>query len=281
MKACETYVDLMMRSIDRDTTPQEEAELQAHLADCETCRRLCAAYQALETQLAATDEAPPDTLKDAVMNSIRAEKRQRSPKHLLGRFRFTAVAAVAAVLILVFSRTGVNIASNNSRASQTAMDTAAAPQAAAEFRAGDTTMQTETAKAAADVPEAAYEIAEEVESLEITADADGDLPPEAAQDNSVASSDAVEAPLSPLAEQAEALHAMGLYGDILQVSGLTEEALFALFPEITATALESGDVVYQVSLTYANTAAAAGEINIVQTYDDESDSDMCFILLTD
>lgn len=59
MRACERYIDLMMRSIDRETTPREEAELRAHMDQCAACRALYEAYRAVDTGISALEEEPP------------------------------------------------------------------------------------------------------------------------------------------------------------------------------------------------------------------------------
>lgn len=275
MKACEAYVDLIMRSIDLETTPQEEAELQAHLSSCEACRTLYVTYRQIDQNLAAIEEEPPQALTGAIMNSIRAEKQHRSPRHWLKQFRFTAVAAVAAVLVLVFARIHPDVASVTGRGAAMSNDTTAA-QAAVEFRAGDIAPAAEAAEAA-EMPEledASKETAKEEAVAEDTEAAAEEMEAPVAADESLQTS--VE-----LSEQAEALHAMGLSGDILRVTGITEEAVLELFQKVTTINLETGIVAYEVSVADADAAAAAGEIAIAQIYSDESGNDHCFIILTD
>lgn len=99
MKICETYAELILKKLSGEITPEETRELEAHLESCEACRSLYVSYLDIDLAIAETTE-PPAALKDAVMASIRTEKQQRNPLHMLKRFRFTAIAAVAAVIVL-------------------------------------------------------------------------------------------------------------------------------------------------------------------------------------
>lgn len=59
---------------------------------------------------------------------------------------------------------------------------------------------------------------------------------------------------SGLSEQADALHALGRSGDILLVSGVSDETLQALFPEAAVIDLETGRTVYEVAADAVETA---------------------------
>lgn len=278
MRACESYMDLIQRSIDQETTSQEEAALQEHLSACDGCRALYETYQLMDKKLTATQEEPPEALTGAIMNSIRAEKRQKNSKQWFKRFRFTAIAAVAAVLVLVFGRFSASEPSVRSSTSSAARDSTAAQ---AEFRAGDTSLAAgpelqKPEAAGIEMEDAAEEVA--AETVEEPAAAE---PAEVEQDDTLLEAQCENGTVygTELSEMSEALHAMGCQGDILQVSELSEERLLELFPETVTMILDSGVVLYQVPASDAATAATDGTITVNQIYSDESDSDHCFILL--
>lgn len=274
MKACENYIDLMMRSIDRETTPQEEAELRAHMTQCEACRALYEAYRAVDAGVSAAEEEPPETLTAAVMNSIRAEQRQKSPKHLLRRFRFTAIAAVAAVLVLVFARFHPDAASVTGNTASMA-------------RSADTTVLPEyqTEEDAAWIPAlddgAAMEETVEEESVEECAPETFEMPMTAAEDTADTVTAKNEEGVFNLSEQADALHALGLSGDVMLVSGSSAETLLSLFPDAVPVSLETGRVAYEAVKDAVDAAVTAGELTVSEIMEDVSGSDRCYLLLDD
>ena len=281
MKACESYIDLMMCSIDRETTPQEEAELQNHLAQCERCRALYETYRALDAGLQATEEEPPENLTRAVMNGIHAEQQERSPKHLLKRFRFTAIAAAAAILVLVFARFQPDVTSVTRDSVNTSGNTeAAVPQVEAEFIAP------------ADVPEAQepslarsgeiLEDAVEEAAVEECAPEEPETTMEPA-DGDAATVTAAEADFGEinLSKLAESLHAMGLPGDVLLISGMTGEELTALFPKSSAITLETGEILYEVPAEEAELSITAGELAVSERCPDDSASEKWYCIVSD
>ena len=276
MRACERYIDLMMRSIDRETTPREEAELRAHMDQCAACRALYEAYRAVDTGISALEEEPPETLTAAVMNSIHTEQQQKSPKHLLRRFRFTAIAAVAAVLVLVFARfqpDAASVTGNNMRAASSASD--AVPQA--EYQtAGDAAWMPAPEEAAA---EETMEDAMEDAAPEECAPETAEMPMAIAEDDAGTVAARKSSDDSGLSEQADALHALGRSGDILLVSGVSDETLQALFPEAAVIDLETGRTVYEVAADAVETAVSAGELTIMERFEDVGD--LCYLLLDD
>jgi len=93
MTDCKQFLPDLCAWIDGEL--EDSAALEAHLAECASCRALAAQYRQLDTMLAAVE--PPSGLHEHIMQGVSAAC---APKR---RFVFgsaTAVAAVAAVLLL-------------------------------------------------------------------------------------------------------------------------------------------------------------------------------------
>lgn len=281
MRACESYIDLMMRSIDRDTTPQEEAKIQNHLAQCETCRALYETYRALDAGIVAAEEEPPETLTRAVMNSIHAEQRERSPRHLLKRFRFTAVAATAAILVLVFARFQPNVLSVTSDSMNTSPEMeVVVPQVEAELRASAEAPESQDTvlARAADIQEEPLEEAADVEC----SPEEVETPMAAADGDATAVAAAEEgADKTTLSQVTDSLRAMGLHGDVLLVSGILEVELMNLFPEVAVIELETGETVYEVLAEAVELATASGELVVSEHCEIDSLSGNDYLILFD
>ena len=94
------YQELISRLLDDDRalTAEENAGLQAHLAECEECSAMYRAFAALSEGLGGDLAEPPESLRENVMAEIRREQireRNRRP------FRIGGFVAAAAVLALV------------------------------------------------------------------------------------------------------------------------------------------------------------------------------------
>lgn len=92
--------ELISRLLDEDTslTAEENAALQAHIAECADCAAVYAAFSALSEAIGEDLEEPPASLRENVMADIRREEIRRRNRR---RFRWAGVAATAAVLALV------------------------------------------------------------------------------------------------------------------------------------------------------------------------------------
>ena len=93
---------LLSAHLDGCNTAEEEAQLQAHLAQCPDCRRILTEYEKINAGVADLTQAPPANFTANVMRAIQAEPRRAEPKKPR-RFSFgfgTAAAAVAAILLL-------------------------------------------------------------------------------------------------------------------------------------------------------------------------------------
>ena len=95
---CETYIDMMLDSLEGELTLEQETELKEHLNTCESCRSLYETYRNIDAAVFSLEE-PPASLKDSVMEAISRENQSKKQKNLK-RYRFTAIAACAAIAIL-------------------------------------------------------------------------------------------------------------------------------------------------------------------------------------
>lgn len=93
--SCEEALVLLSGHIDEYNTPEEEAALQAHLAQCEGCRQLLHELMQAERVLGSMKEMAPADLCDGVMAQIRKETRKSARR----RWSSLAVAAVLALVI--------------------------------------------------------------------------------------------------------------------------------------------------------------------------------------
>lgn len=101
MVACDEYLEKISRYLDADLTPDEQEELFEHLAHCPNCASALSMFEELRISANENLPKPPRVLHDGVMNTVRAEKK----RPLFARYRFTAVAAVFALVILGLSFT--------------------------------------------------------------------------------------------------------------------------------------------------------------------------------
>lgn len=101
MRACEEYIEKISRYLDEDLTAEEAEELFEHLSRCPNCAEALSSFE--ELRMMAEEHLPsvPPVLREGVMASVRAAKK----KPLFARYRFTAVAAVFALVVLGISAT--------------------------------------------------------------------------------------------------------------------------------------------------------------------------------
>ena len=124
---CEPYLPLLSGHIDQTNTDEEEALLQAHLAQCAHCRELLKQMEQADALLADIPSVPPDDLAQRIMRQIRAEAKKR---HHTGRIFGILAAGVAAAAMLVFVFSGsfpMPFASSDQKVDTAAI---AAPEAA-------------------------------------------------------------------------------------------------------------------------------------------------------
>lgn len=103
---CAEALDLIGAKIDKELTPEQDAQLQAHLNECAECRAVYEAMAGIERGLAELEEPAPEGLKQGVMYRIGQEtgKNKKPKKRWIGPG--TGFGLVAAVLVLLI---GLNV----------------------------------------------------------------------------------------------------------------------------------------------------------------------------
>lgn len=98
MTPCENYWEALNAFVDGECSPEEEAALRAHLADCAACREALAELTALHDGFPDwEDEAVPEGFADGVLQKI-AETPQQAPKKGKRKRSGAAWASLAACL---------------------------------------------------------------------------------------------------------------------------------------------------------------------------------------
>ena len=103
---CEEALELLSGHLDGETTPEEEALLQAHLGGCPSCREVLGAYEEMQQGLTALEAEPPAELHQRIMEAVRSQPAaRRSRAHLWRTGGTIAAAAVVALVLLAGGRT--------------------------------------------------------------------------------------------------------------------------------------------------------------------------------
>ena len=98
MTPCENYWEALNAFVDGECSPEEEAALRAHLADCAACREALAELTALHDGFPDwEDEEVPEGFADSVLQKI-AENPQQAPKKAKRKRSSAAWASLAACL---------------------------------------------------------------------------------------------------------------------------------------------------------------------------------------
>ena len=80
MERCERFEELLSQRLDQPLPPQEERELEDHLARCPRCRDLAEDLEQLCGQFACLEELPaPEGFAQGVMDRIRALEPEPAP----------------------------------------------------------------------------------------------------------------------------------------------------------------------------------------------------------
>ena len=97
------YEELITAELDGELTPDQEAELRAHLCECERCRAFREAVAAVEGLSTRHLPEPPAELTANVMAAVRAQAKDKKKKGKILAFpgRSLAVAAAAALVLWV------------------------------------------------------------------------------------------------------------------------------------------------------------------------------------
>jgi hypothetical protein len=127
MERCGRYCELISAKLDGMLSPSEDAELQAHLANCANCRALHEQLSTIHAACAALEDLPaPDGFAQGVMAQIQSQVgQQKQPIPLFRRPQVRALAGLAACAALCLGlyqvgRPGQSAASQ-SRASDAAV----------------------------------------------------------------------------------------------------------------------------------------------------------------
>lgn len=275
MKACEEYLSSMLRELDGESTLEEAKTLHTHLAECTACRGLYQSYLAIDNGVKAIEEEPPEQLTSAIMNSIRREKTENKPKALLKRFRFTAIAAVAAVIILVATKIGGenSFKSSTIQSLGTTADTAAAeaaapaaaPEIAAEFQENGAAAEQFSEKMEAEMAAPQKETPSPVPEAAAEEEAPAEEPIEAPED----AGEGADVPDEALSACVDAMQNAGYFGTVFYVGGTVPDAVKEAFPTASEINLGGGMTVYEIQ--GADTGAVWEQFQVIST--DTTDGD--------
>lgn len=94
---CEQALELLSGQLDHINTPEEAAQLQAHLDQCEACRELLRVLKENDEAVRGLSVEPPAELRAGVMTRIRAEQSVRRKKKRVWLGIGAAAALVCAV----------------------------------------------------------------------------------------------------------------------------------------------------------------------------------------
>ncbi|MBR5701988.1 MAG: zf-HC2 domain-containing protein [Oscillospiraceae bacterium] len=92
MADCREWMEEISASLDGELSPEEEAALQAHLAECEDCRAAMALLRGMSQVMREDTVQPPAQLAEGTRFLFEREKKEKG--FSLKRWRFTAIAAV-------------------------------------------------------------------------------------------------------------------------------------------------------------------------------------------
>ncbi len=132
MNACERYEEMISALLDDELDAEAEAELRAHMAECDHCSEMYRAFSAVGEALREQDV--PDTLHDAIMTKVHAAEKAGRTQRTIVRLR-PILAAAACLIVLVGT---VFALKNNAGFGRSAMKSAkaGAPMAAESVTAG-------------------------------------------------------------------------------------------------------------------------------------------------
>lgn len=104
MKDCEYYREKISCLIDGELSPDEAAELEAHIAECSECRALYDAFTAVSAAVSGGMEEPPESIAPAVMQEVRAIAGRKKRGVWI---KFLSAAACLALVVLVGAKAGL------------------------------------------------------------------------------------------------------------------------------------------------------------------------------
>lgn len=104
MKDCEYYREKISCLIDGELSPDETAELEAHIAECSECRALYDAFTAVSAAVSGGMEEPPESIAPAVMQEVRAIAGRKKRGVWI---KCLSAAACLALVVLVGAKAGL------------------------------------------------------------------------------------------------------------------------------------------------------------------------------
>ena len=157
MTPCENYWEALNAFVDGECSPEEEAALRAHLADCAACREALAELTALRGGFPHwEDEEVPEGFADGVLQRI-AGTPQQAPKKARRKHRaaWASLAACLGVMVLLGTLFPGNRSASSANTAAPASDAAVTAGQAAEPQSGeaeDALTGTQAAKAGGEDP---------------------------------------------------------------------------------------------------------------------------------
>jgi predicted anti-sigma-YlaC factor YlaD len=97
--SCNKFRLLADEYIEGELTAAEMREFEAHLAECEECRKELEELRALKEAIRAAKEEMPNGLHSRIMASIEAEPK-KAPRHKFAFFRSAAISVACVMLCL-------------------------------------------------------------------------------------------------------------------------------------------------------------------------------------
>lgn len=105
---CNKSFEFIQARLDGEISPEADAQLQTHLDGCAQCRRLWEFYRQLDSTVASLCQEPPERMAQGILYKISPDYAAKKAKKRPRKWRFagTAVAAVAAAVLLVVASGG-------------------------------------------------------------------------------------------------------------------------------------------------------------------------------
>lgn len=128
MSECTKFQELISSAVDNEISDADKEALEAHLAECEACRRVYEAFSAISGAAADSLAEVPKNFKENTMSLVMSEaSRPKGVKRFLNLYgRYTALAAVLAVIIIGGKSVTGNMFRMGNSAPPPAADTASA-----------------------------------------------------------------------------------------------------------------------------------------------------------
>ena len=120
----ESYEILISAQLDGALSPEEEAQLEKHLASCPACRRVRAELEGVHALLLGAAAPTPPQFSDRILSGLAAQEQRKRPPLLRRAAPFLASAAVLALVLLGLVRPALPFGPANDPVSSSASDTA-------------------------------------------------------------------------------------------------------------------------------------------------------------